>query len=127
MKATPLFILGSLLFFSLSAHALYYLCGSDEGGCDLKQPQGCLCMPHDGPLANRPYCLNFDNVSCQPKGAAKSCQHGLEVKDQGTCLALAFQSMPDPLCPLVSYQFCQQHHVALCDQDGSPSSCRIEA
>ncbi|ABS77645.1 hypothetical protein [Coxiella burnetii] len=101
----------------------YFLCGPDEDGCGPGEYQWCLCMPYDGALAGEPYCLNFDNVSCVPLAQAPNCPKGDIFKDQGTCLAVAFQSEPEPPCPLVDEQFCRQHHVPVCQKDSGAETC----
>lgn len=102
----------------------YFLCGPDEDGCYPSIYPYCLCMPYDGILATQAYCLDFDNVSCVPLSLMPNCPSGDIIKNQSQCLATAFQSEPDPPCPLKTKKFCVKHHVPLCQKDGGEDSCK---
>jgi hypothetical protein len=102
----------------------YFLCGTDEDGCLPDSYAYCVCMPYDDALASQPYCLNLDNVSCRPLSLVSNCESGSIYKDQATCLAVAFQSEPEPPCVLTHKDFCVKQHVLLCDKDGGADSCR---
>ncbi len=104
-------------------HELYYLCGSDEDGCSPLAYEGCLCSPNDGALSSKPYCLDLDNVSCVPLSKMPNCRKDYIIKDQASCLAVAYQSEPDPPCLPTTKEFCVKHHIALCQQDGGQDSC----
>lgn len=106
------------------ANEKYFLCGPDEDGCSADSYQYCLCMPQDDALSSQPYCLDFDNVSCKPLSLMPNCHSGDIFRDQATCLAVAFQSEPEPPCALTDKDFCVQHHIPSCDKDGGVSSCR---
>ena len=113
-----------LLFIGTSdASQHYFLCGPDEDGCYPGEYPYCLCMPYDGALASQPYCLNFDNISCVPLSLMPNCPHVDIFNNQSDCLATAFQSEPDPPCPLKTKAFCIKHHVPLCPPDGGEDSC----
>jgi hypothetical protein len=118
-----IFLFLSLIVNTSFASNLFYLCGSDEDGCNGPDYLGCLCMPYDSDLANQPYCLDFDNVSCVPLSKMKNCNHYDVFKNQATCLAVAFQSEPMPPCPLTTANFCEQHHIPACDKDGGEATC----
>lgn len=117
-------ILFMVLFMSAANAAdWYFLCGGDEDGCSAEHPEYCFCIPYDGAQANQAYCLNFNNLSCVPLSSKPDCQGGEVFKDQATCLAVAFQSEPTPLCPLTSGEFCQNNHVPTCEVDGGINTC----
>ncbi len=118
-----IFLFLSLFLNVSNANSLYYLCGSDEDGCNGPDYLGCLCMPFDNKLAHQPYCLDFDNVSCVPLSKMKNCDPNNIIKDQATCLAVAFQSEPIPPCGLTTDTFCNEHHIPTCDQDGGEATC----
>ncbi len=115
-----------ILFFSGAAQAagLDFLCGTDEDGCFPDHYDYCICMPYDSETANQPYCLNFNNLSCVPLSSKPDCRGGEIYGDQATCLAVAFQSEPTPVCPLKTEQFCRDHAVPLCEKDGGMNTCR---
>lgn len=104
----------------------YLLCGTDEDGCNAKNPNSCLCMPYDGDaVANAPYCLDLSNVSCHPLASTPNCNQDNIYPNQATCLATAFQSEPNPPCSKTSESFCIHHKIARCTQDGGQASCTI--
>lgn len=118
-----LMILLLCMGFNTYADEPYFLCGSDEDGCSSDNYSACFCMPYDGALATQSYCLNLKEVSCKPLSSLPKCDSGLVFKDQGTCLAVAFQSEPQPPCQLTTQTFCQAHQALICDKDGGMNSC----
>src|SRR5580704_14066758 len=97
-----------LLFHNMSyAEPRYYLCGPDEDGCLLDQAQYCACIPLDEDNFSQPYCLDFDNLRCEPLSKVSGCL--LTFSDQGRCLATIHQSEPEPPCSVTSLTFCQQN------------------
>lgn len=120
-----IFVVCLCFFINLSfAQGKDFLCGPDEDGCSPGEYQWCLCMPYDGALASHPYCLHFENLSCVPLSQSPDCPRPYIFKDQGTCLAVAFQSEPEPPCPLVNEKFCREHHIAICQKDGGEGTCQ---
>ncbi len=120
------------LFFLSSFHVtpsyaqneLYYLCGPDEDGCPAGFEEYCTCTPLNNHQRTKPYCLDFDNMTCEPLSAVSDCSAQHTFKDQGSCLATIFQSEPTPPCKMVTKLFCEDHHVAMCDAKGNPESCQ---
>lgn len=119
-------ILILMLMMSAYAEPHYYLCGPDEDGCSPDEYPYCLCMPQDEGLADKPYCLDFDIVACIPLSKQPHCPKGNIFANQSTCLAVAFQSEPDPPCPLVPEQFCRLNHIPFCKPDGGMRDCVIQ-
>lgn len=112
-----------LMLGTAEASQTYFLCGSDEDGCSPNDYSACFCIPYDGLLASKPYCLNLDEVACIPLSQKKDCSSELIMKDQNTCLAVAFQSEPEPPCTLVNKQFCLDNRMHLCPEGGFLTSC----
>ena len=110
-------IMFGLLVISFSpTYAIYknfFLCGSDEDGCNKAKPDaGCLCIPRHHGLSKK-YCLTFTtkDVKCIPLLLSKNCPAENIIKNQRTCVALAFQSEPTPACPRVTYRYCHKHGI----------------
>ena len=109
----------------------YYLVGTDEDGCDLRNPASCLCMPVDPPpAANGSYCMDLSDVSCKPYHPGMTCAKVFPPQSlpspQAACLVVAFESTPGaPACQTVAKATCQQHHVAICAQDGGQDTCKL--
>ena len=118
-------ISGIILLSSISTQAsdLYWLCGSDEDGCLPDGYQFCFCIPQHETQSNQPYCLDFDELSCTPLTKKPHCQDHFIFKDQTSCLATIFHSMPDNPCTLTSKSFCTEHQTAFCDESGQPKTC----
>ena len=115
------------LFFSTLSFAgdLYWLCGTDEDGCsDDGDYEFCVCIPSNETQATKPYCLNFDTLSCAPLSDNPTCDPHLTFPDQTRCLATIYHSMPDKPCELTTRAFCTEHHPAICDEQGTPESCK---
>ena len=119
-------LLIALLFSTMSfANPLYWLCGPDEDGCSEDGDyEYCACVPYNETNANKPYCLNFDELSCAPLAQNPNCNQHFIFKNQTSCLATIFHSIPDNPCTLTTASFCMEHHPALCDESGTPSSCK---
>lgn len=116
-------LLYALLFHSISySDPRYFLCGSDEDGCFLDRVQYCACIPLDEDHFPEPYCLDFDNMRCEPLSKVPGCS--LVYKDQGRCLATIHQSEPEPPCSVTTLSFCQQNHAWICDGSGNPDGCK---
>jgi hypothetical protein len=109
---------------SFAANTPYFLCGPDEDGCFSGQEQYCACIPYNTAQGSKPYCLNFDNMTCAPLTTYPDCDKNLIFKDQGSCIATIFQSEPTPGCRMVSKSFCEDHHTYICAEDGNPESCQ---
>src|SRR5665811_813961 len=103
---------------------LYYLCGPDEDGCPKGYEQYCACIPYNDQQKMKPYCLDFDKMTCEPVSNVSDCAPDNTYKDQGSCLATIFQSEPTPPCSIVTKTFCEDHHASMCDENGDPESCR---
>jgi hypothetical protein len=120
-----LLLLIALMFCHVSfGDARYFLCGPDEDGCPENQMQYCACIPLDEINFPKPYCLDFDNMRCEPLSKVPDCNLALIFKDQGRCLATIFQSEPEPPCLTTSLTFCRENHAWICDVSGDPSSCK---
>ncbi len=104
-------------------HLIFY-CGPDEDGCFPGSEQYCSCVPYNQVEANKPYCFNFDELTCIPLSQVSHCESGFTFPNQGSCLAVIFQSEADPPCKLSTLDFCIQHHSAICDANGQPQSCQ---
>lgn len=102
----------------------YLVCGPDEDGCYKNIYQYCNCIPVNKQEGNKPYCLDFDEMRCQPLEQVPDCITSLIFKDQASCVSTVFQSGPKPTCPIKPKAFCQQHNMNLCDEDGHPGSCK---
>lgn len=102
----------------------YYLCGPDEDGCHKTTGfQYCACIPVNEENINKPYCLDFDKMTCTPLTESPHCDPGFIFKDQGSCLATIFQSEPEPPCKIKDESFCVENHTYFCGADGNPQSC----
>ena len=110
------------LFSTLHANERQLLCGSDEDGCN--DYRYCACIPYNEMEAENPWCLDFDRLLCIPLSQNPNCYPLFIHKTQGECLATIFQSEPRPACSLVSLDFCHENHIALCNPEGQPESCR---
>lgn len=120
-----LLLLGLLVFFNAGhAEGEYFLCGPDEDGCPMDQVQYCACIPYDEIYYQKPYCLDFDNMKCEPLEKVPNCAASLIFKDQGRCLATIYQSEPEPPCETTSKTFCLQNHAWFCDVNGDPHTCK---
>ena len=121
-----LFFLCLLSYASLSiAEDRYWLCGPDEDGCpEDGDYEFCACIPYDTTYANQPYCLDFDELTCTPLIKQPHCDKHFIFKDQTSCLATIYHSIPDNPCTLTHYSFCAQHQPSFCDANGNPSSCK---
>lgn len=115
-------ILGSA--YANADESLYFLCGPDEDGCSQDTYQYCNCVPYNEKYAKTPYCLDFDALTCKPVAESPDCQPEFVFKDQGSCLAVIFQSHPEPACPLTTGTFCLEQQSAICAPDGQPDSCK---
>ena len=102
----------------------YFLCGPDEDGCPPEDPQYCACIPYDEDNFAKPYCLDFDNMRCEPLAQAPDCPSALVFKDQGRCLSTIFQSTSTRPCETTTQRFCQENHTWICDVTGDPTHCR---
>jgi hypothetical protein len=115
-------IIIALLLMTQNAYsesAFYFLCGSDEDGCFEGQEQYCACIPVNSSYANQAYCLDFDNMTCNPLSLDSDCHKNLIYNNQGSCIATLFQSEPYPPCKIVTYTFCQSHNIHICDENGN--------
>lgn len=101
----------------------YFICGPDEDGCFDDMHQYCACIPYDDLNAERPYCLDFDNLTCRPLSKTPDCKPAHIYKNQGECLATIFQSEPEPPCAVTTHARCLEGHSAFCPPDGQPDSC----
>ncbi len=114
-----------LLFVNIAqADQPYWLCGPDEDGCPADGYQFCFCIPQDPVHANEPYCLDFNALSCAPLADKPDCNPYLTFKDQASCLATIFHSMPDVPCTPTTRSFCETHKTAICDKSGKLDTCR---
>lgn len=114
------------LFFYINisyCSELYFLCGPDEDGCYEEIAQYCACIPHDDEYANRPYCFNFNALTCTPLSLTPNCSSDFTFANQGECLAMIYQSMSKPPCPLTTKKACLLHNTSICAQNGNPDSC----
>ncbi len=121
-----LFCFSIILFCITTTHAqteLDYLCGPDEDGCPAGYEEYCVCVPYNSQQYSKPYCLDFDKMTCEPLSKVNECSADFTYPDQGSCLATIFQSEPEPACRLVTRSFCAEHRVAVCDANGNPDSC----
>jgi hypothetical protein len=113
------------IFFNVSyADSRYLLCGPDEDGCPADGYQYCSCIPYDEMQNGKPYCLDFDRMTCKPLSESPNCSSHFVFKDQAHCLATLFQSEPEPPCVLTTYQFCKENNMYFCDNDGHPENCK---
>ena len=96
-----------------------YLCGNNEDGCDLSDPQSCVCVIQDEDQLGMHYCLNYhddDNISCDAKKLNQACPADQEsFMDEGSCAAVALQSEETPVCPERTLAFCQNRGIAIVD------------
>lgn len=112
-----------LLMQSSFASERYFICGLDEDGCAEGAYQYCFCIPYDEQEANRPYCLDFNNLKCTPLSKTPDCSRSFIFANQGECLATIFQSEPIPSCRLSTHTFCQEVHAHICDTSGQLNTC----
>ncbi|MDI9818690.1 MULTISPECIES: hypothetical protein [unclassified Legionella] len=118
------FCLGLFCYSAASySQEQYFLCGPDEDGCFEDVYQYCACIPYNEKEANKPYCLNFDELTCNPLSQVPDCDPGFVYRDQGSCLAVIYQSIAEPPCPLTTKSFCLENHTSICNEDGRPESC----
>jgi hypothetical protein len=115
-----------IIFFAQTAFStgLYFLCASDEDGCDENTYQYCACIPYNETHAETPHCLDFDSLTCMPQALSSSCDPAFVYRNQGDCLASMYQSVLVPPCQTVTYDFCIKHHSQICDVSGRPSTCK---
>lgn len=113
-----------LLFFNNSfAEQRYFLCGSDEDGCLMENVQYCACIAYDELHANKPYCLDFNKMRCEPLVNVAHCDPDNIYENQSQCLATIYQSEPEPGCPMTTQSFCIKNHTPICNSDGDVNSC----
>lgn len=127
LKKFSIFLLLILVFCCRDSYSepRYHLCGPDEDGCFIGQEQYCACIPYDEINFSKPYCLDFNNMKCEPLLAVPDCPKNAIYKDQGRCLATIYQSEPEPPCQTVTQTFCYQNHAWVCDNvNGDVHSCR---
>lgn len=89
----------------------YFLCGTDEDGCNPSIPKSCLCIAKQ-PSSDENYCLKFtanNNFKCTANFS--SCASGFQFNSQSACLADAYQSEPKPACIEVPDNFCQNYGI----------------
>src|SRR5690242_4772814 len=99
-----------ILFTSVSyGDPLDFLCGPDEDGCFKGEYQYCACIPENVKAAGKPFCLDFNKMTCAPLADVPNCDPEMIFKNQGSCLATIFQSEPEPPCPLKTQTFCKQN------------------
>lgn len=122
MKKIILFLLFLVSKVVLSEPA-YFLCGSDEDGCPKEHPDYCACIPRNEEFYDKPYCMNLDSLTCKPLSQVGSCEVGYILSNQVDCLALMMQSVSSPSCALVSYSYCLENQVFICNEDGNPARC----
>ncbi|KTD36748.1 hypothetical protein Lnau_1732 [Legionella nautarum] len=117
-----------LLIFTPLAHSeRYYLCGPDEDGCYKEIYQYCACIPVNEEESHKPFCFNFDKLSCTPLSQTPHCDPALTFKNQASCLSMIFQSIPSPACRIHTKVFCLKHNTPICNKDGEPQSCQRES
>lgn len=128
-RLSPTLSLLLLLFSSMNngyASNRYFLCGPDEDGCYEEISQYCACIPYDDLEAGRPYCLNFNEMTCTPLSQTPNCDPAFIFQNQGSCLATIYQSEPRPPCSVTTRSYCLEHHTSICDKNGRPESCHPE-
>ena len=113
----------SSISLSHSANPLYFLCGPDEDGCFDEIAQYCSCTPYNTKEAKKPYCFDFNKLTCTPLAQVSDCPADFVYKDQGSCLAVIFQSEPSPPCRLTTKSYCLRHNTSICAENGLPESC----
>lgn len=119
-------IIGILLTFIATfafGYERYFLCASDEDGCDEYTYSYCACIPYNTIYAQTPHCLNFDNLTCTAQAETANCDPAFIYKTQGECLAVMYQSVSNPPCALVTHDFCIEHQSKICNLNGMPSTC----
>jgi hypothetical protein len=121
-----LFIIFLLTTNAFAEPSGYYLCGSDEDGCSEGREQFCACIPA-GIHPDKPYCLDFDAMTCNAIVGPKCANNLIFFDNQGACLATIFQSEPNPACQWVPPAFCHSHPVYLCDSTGNPNTCKQQS
>lgn len=122
--AIIIFTLAILVSGSTYSGEPYIMCGPDEDGCHTDIYKYCACIPYDQDQGQEPYCLDFDRLTCEPLSKVPNCDTSMIHKNQQSCVATIFQSVPNPPCPLRSKEFCIEHQMSLCDGDGKPESCK---
>ncbi len=84
-------------FAIAASNSATYLCGNDEDGCRKGRPNTCVCVvsdPHD-----QSHCFDHHKLRCVPPLATGRCRpEETDTKTQGRCLALVWQSEPEPSC-----------------------------
>ncbi len=105
-----------------NALASFYLCGPDEDGCDNSNLEYCSCIYKISEENQSQYCLDFQELGCEPLKQHPQCNPHDIIMGQGRCLSTLFQSMPEPICPTVSKNFCVQHKIRICNSNGQCKS-----
>ncbi len=102
----------------LITHALagnVYLCGNNEDGCDLANPESCECVIKDQNQQNMHYCLNFHDdggIGCDATKLTQQCPLDQDsYTDERTCAAIALQSEPIPACPEKTIDLCEANNI----------------
>jgi hypothetical protein len=123
MRTTTIVSFCFVCVINISLAQSYFLCGPDEDGCTEDVYPWCLCIPHDGIVAQQKYCLNFTTLACQPLSTQPLCPPTDIFNSQSDCLATMLQSEATPACPLVDESFCREHHIQRCPADSAIGRC----
>jgi len=124
LKSKPLVLILGIITITCHASDKYFICGSDGDACDPGHAKYCACIPYNESNAAKPYCLNFDEMSCTPLSQTPDCPHDFIYKNQGECLSTIYNSTPLPPCAVTTLKFCLDEQSAICDENGQPDSCK---
>ena len=122
IQITIFFIFHYLLINSSYASP-YFVCGPDENGCYDEIYEYCSCIPVNETDYPKPFCLNFNKLTCTPLSETPNCDTSSIYPNQATCLATIFHSIPDTPCTIRTHSFCVENHAYFCDPNGDPNTC----